>query len=67
MGLPEPEEADCEEEAADGHGHETCFGDWTTTVCVDDAGVARLVGEVYEDGAEDADEEGEEGEGGDDE
>ena len=60
----EPEETDGEEEAADGHGREARFGDGLVACRCHDACVAGLVGEVDEDGKEDADKEGEEGEGG---
>ena len=65
-GPTEPEEADGQEDAADEHGREAGLRDGVPIVGGDDSDVARLVGQVDGDGAENADEEAEEGEGADD-
>ena len=58
-----PKEADSEEEATDSHRGETCFGNRFSVCRGGNACVTGLVGEVNDDGGEDADEEGDKWEG----
>ena len=59
----EPKEADSEENATDCHRGKTCFGDRFSVCRGGNACITRLVGEVNDDGGEDADKEGDKWEG----
>ena len=58
-----PEQADNEEKAAYEHRWESRFWHRLAAILIDDTNVARLVGEIDEDGGKHTDEEGEEGKG----
>ena len=56
--LAEPKETDCEEETANCHRSEMCFGDRSSACCGRNACIATLVGEINDHGGEDTDKQG---------
>lgn len=56
----EPEKSDGKQNTPERHGGESGFGNWDSTCCIDDAGVARLIAEIYYDGKTDTYEKAEE-------